>query len=376
MSDEIIQIHSDEEPIYEDDFVIVNDTKYSSITSEEYAADNGGNSSRTRDSQATPEFSTETTTDATTMMQEDTSATRPPRSIVSSERIHLHSNKSSDSADSKETSNPRVNDVFAESSLMAGKQSSPCSTNNPAEKPDHSSSLYYDHNRVGVIEKAISILASKVSTSGSQGEVDPCKTLPLFLFGADAVGKAGLASVIVRDPRFQPSFPKGVHWVTVGWRGTTAANDYAARLHTSLRLHTFLRTLANELLTPTDDHQQAAASPHRPATVEELIRRFAIFNASRGADDDGHRLVVLDDVWEVEIIKAFHRAKFVLLVTINEIENDYRAFIDMLPVSWTRALGNTMFLHNKETAQEEKQHEATFTTTISTKKPRLKVEYG
>lgn len=367
MSDEIIKIHSDEESIYDDDFLIVNDTRYSLI-SEGPANDNGISSSRTRDSQATPEFSTETTIDTATM-QED-APTKPPRSIVSGEMIHVHSNESPDSADSKETCNPCVNDVvFAEPSLMAGKQS-PCSPN-PAEKPDLSSSLYC-HNRVGVIEKAISILASKASTRGSQGEVDPSKTLPLFLFGANVVGKTGLASVIVRDPRFQRSFPKGVHWVTVGWRGTMA-NDYAARLQTSLRVHTCLRTLADELLTPTTDDQQAAASPHRPATVEEFIRRFALFNASCG-DDDAKRLVVLDDVWEVEIIEAFHRAKFVLLVTTNEIENDYTAFIDALPVSWTRSLDKTMLLLN-ETAQGERRREATFTTTPA-KKPRLKVEYG
>lgn len=116
------------------------------------------------------------------------------------------------------------------------------------------------------------------------------------LAGARGVGKTVLASAVVRDKRVRASFKHGIFWVPVGQEG----KDNVALL---------LEYLAREL---------AAAPmvvPHNwPPRFDGA--KHAILHLSRIREQNDLRiLVVLDDVWEIEVVNVFVRTGFHLLVT-------------------------------------------------------------
>ena len=266
------------------------------------------------------------------------SPTAPPRS-TSSDTVSYTPESSDSSVETNDTwiyvSTPNSGDgssvdfeakgTEARQSTMLDDSASPCVPAEAPALPPH----YVE--RTDILEKTVGILTSKV-----QSNVEPIETLSMFLFGVNGVGKTGLASAIIRSPEIQRRFFKGIHWVTVGRGGGTCNGS---------RLHRLLRGLVAEV-TPKNDQ---AASP-RSVTVEESIQRLALINSS--FDDCNKRLVVLDDVWEIDIILALHRAKFVLLVTSSEMNAVYTWLLKLLTSSKTCANQMTLLILRGMSAEE------------------------
>ncbi|CAN0165392.1 unnamed protein product [Ectocarpus sp. 4 AP-2014] len=112
-------------------------------------------------------------------------------------------------------------------------------------------------------------------------------------------GKTVLTSAIVRDPSVREHFRGGIFWVSVGRNGKRS-------------LPPILQTLAREIAAaPTD-------APHGvPHALDGLdqVKQHVATAASTGTSP---RLVVLDDVWEREVVDAFLPLKLKTLVTTRD----------------------------------------------------------
>ena len=122
---------------------------------------------------------------------------------------------------------------------------------------------------------------------------------PYTVVGMGGGGKTILASAVVREPSVREHFRGGIFWVRVG-RG--AKNS----------LLPLLQGLAREMgAAPTD-------SPHGvPHVLESLeqVKQHLVTVASTGTSP---RLVVLDDVWEREVVDAFLPLGLKVMVTTRD----------------------------------------------------------
>ncbi|CAN0509657.1 unnamed protein product [Ectocarpus sp. 12 AP-2014] len=112
-------------------------------------------------------------------------------------------------------------------------------------------------------------------------------------------GKTVLASAIVRDPSMREHFLGGIFRVSVGRNGKRS-------------LPPLLQTLAREIAAAPTDTPHGV--PHALDGLEQVKQHMAAA-ASTGTSP---RLVVLDDVWEREVVDAFLPLKLKTLVTTRD----------------------------------------------------------
>ena len=118
------------------------------------------------------------------------------------------------------------------------------------------------------------------------------------LLGMGGGGKTLLASSVVQDDRVRASFKNGIFWVSVGREGKDV-----------MRL---LEYLAIELeRVPTDTPQRC---PRRFESAEEVARHLSTVREQNAL----RCLVVLDNVWRVEVVNAFASTGFHVLVTTRQ----------------------------------------------------------
>lgn len=113
---------------------------------------------------------------------------------------------------------------------------------------------------------------------------------PCVLTGMAGGGKSVMASAVVQDDKVREHFRAGMFW----WRVGSDAKD---------QLHEWLQGLVSRVCLGT---------PSQPLdSVEEMTRHLKAICA----DSASPRLVVLDDVWEREIVDALQLTGLQLLVT-------------------------------------------------------------
>lgn len=118
------------------------------------------------------------------------------------------------------------------------------------------------------------------------------------LLGMGGGGKTLMASSVVRDVRMRASFKNGIFWVPVGRDGKDVT--------------LLLEFLAFELArAPTD---MPHSYPRRFESEEEVARYLSTVREKNGL----RCLVVLDNVWSVEVVNAFARTGFHVLVTTRQ----------------------------------------------------------
>lgn len=111
---------------------------------------------------------------------------------------------------------------------------------------------------------------------------------PYVLLGGGGVGKTILASSVVRDPTIRKHFHTGVHWLKVGQ-------------HRKNHLHVLLQRLAWEMAdTPRQFHSVHGAAKFLATLVDA---------------ENAPRLVVLDDVWDREVLDILRETGLQFLVT-------------------------------------------------------------
>lgn len=123
------------------------------------------------------------------------------------------------------------------------------------------------------------------------------------LLGMGGVGKTILASSVVRDDRVRSVFKDGVFWVPVGRAGKSSL---------VLLLENLARDLA-EAPAP-EGAPPRNRSPHGLEGVDEAARYVSEVRERGGL----RCLVVLDNAWDVEVVNAFGRTGFHLLVTTRQ----------------------------------------------------------
>lgn len=151
---------------------------------------------------------------------------------------------------------------------------------------------------------ALTLPRSYVERSGVQEIVDdlndPDKArAPYTVVGMGGSGKTVLASAVVREPRVREYFRGGIFWMRVG----KGAKDSLLPL---------LQGLAREMgAGPTDTLHGV------PDTFDSLehVKQHLTAVASTGTSP---RLVVLDDVWEREIVDALLPSGLKMLVTTRD----------------------------------------------------------
>ncbi|CAM9971540.1 unnamed protein product [Ectocarpus sp. 8 AP-2014] len=122
---------------------------------------------------------------------------------------------------------------------------------------------------------------------------------PYTVVGMGGGGKSVLASAVVRKPSVREHFRGGIFWVRVG-RG--AKNSLLA----------LLQGLAREMgAAPTD-------SPHAVPHVLDSLEQVQQHLAAVASTSTSPRLVVLDDVWEREVVDAFVPLGFKVLLTTRD----------------------------------------------------------
>lgn len=152
---------------------------------------------------------------------------------------------------------------------------------------------------------ALALPHSYVERSGFQGAVDnlvnPAEALaPFSVVGMGGGGKSVLASAIVRNSRARQYFRGGIFWVRVG-RGANKS------------LLPLLQGLAAEMGATGTDVCQVA--PHSCSSLEQAKQHLAVVAASAGAVP---RLVVLDDVWERDIVDVLLPLPVKVMVTTRD----------------------------------------------------------
>ena len=143
--------------------------------------------------------------------------------------------------------------------------------------------------RTGMVEQIVS------------GLLGPQRESPVVdgLVGMGGGGKTVLASSVVRDDRVRSRFIHGVFWVCVG----RAGKDNVALL---------LEQLARELAAAPSDTPHVC--PHSFDTAENTARHLKEILARNKL----RCLLVLDGVWDVEVVSAFASTGFHLLVTTRQ----------------------------------------------------------
>ena len=117
------------------------------------------------------------------------------------------------------------------------------------------------------------------------------------LVGIGGCGKSSLASFVVACPDILCFFRDGVFWANVGHGGTH-------------ELHARLQALAREVAAaPGDWH---TGMPPQFNGVDDVVGHLASFAKDRSC------LLVLDNVWEAEVVRAARRTGFSLLVTTRD----------------------------------------------------------
>ncbi|CAM9752024.1 unnamed protein product [Ectocarpus sp. 6 AP-2014] len=122
---------------------------------------------------------------------------------------------------------------------------------------------------------------------------------PYTVVGIGGGGKSMLASAVVRMPSVREHFLGGIFWVRVG-RGAKSS------------LLALLQGLAREVgAAPTD-------APHGVLHVLDSLEQAQQHLAAVASTRNSPRLVVLDDVWEREVVDAFVPLGFKLLLTTRD----------------------------------------------------------
>ncbi|CAN0382120.1 unnamed protein product [Ectocarpus sp. 8 AP-2014] len=122
---------------------------------------------------------------------------------------------------------------------------------------------------------------------------------PYTVFGMGGGGKSVLASAVVRKPSVREHFRGGIFWVRVG-RGTKSS------------LLALLQGLAREVgAAPTD-------APHGVPHVLDSLEQVQQHLAAVASTGTSPRLVVLDDVWEREVVDALVPLGFKVLLTTRD----------------------------------------------------------
>ncbi|CAM9795660.1 unnamed protein product, partial [Hapterophycus canaliculatus] len=116
---------------------------------------------------------------------------------------------------------------------------------------------------------------------------------PCVLAGIAGGGKSVLASAVVRNEKVREYFHAGMFW----WRAGRHAND---------QLHEWLEGLALRVASAS------GTTPPRLDSVEDVTRYLKAECA------DAQRLVVLDDVWERDVVDALKQTGLQLLVTTRD----------------------------------------------------------
>ncbi|CAM9767482.1 unnamed protein product [Ectocarpus fasciculatus] len=122
---------------------------------------------------------------------------------------------------------------------------------------------------------------------------------PYTVVGMGGGGKSVLASAVVRKPSVREHFRGGIFWVRVG-RGAKSS------------LLPLLQGLAREMgAAPTD-------APHGVPHVLDRLEQVQQHLAAVASTGTSPRLVVLDDVWEREVVDAFIPLGFEVLLTTRD----------------------------------------------------------
>lgn len=122
---------------------------------------------------------------------------------------------------------------------------------------------------------------------------------PYKIVGMGGGGKTVLTSAIVRNSSVREHFRGGIFWMRVG-RG---AKD---------NLLPLLQSLAREMgATPTD-------APHGVPHVFDNLEQVKLHVTTVASTGTSPRLVVLDDVWEREVVDALLPLKLKVLVTTRD----------------------------------------------------------
>lgn len=117
------------------------------------------------------------------------------------------------------------------------------------------------------------------------------------LVGIGGCGKSWLASSIVACPDTLRHFYNGVFWVSVGRGGKH-------------KLHALLQGLAREVGAAAGDWHRGM--PPHFNDLDDVIRHLSSFAKGRSC------LLVLDNVWEPEVVRAARQTGFSLLVTTGD----------------------------------------------------------
>ena len=120
-----------------------------------------------------------------------------------------------------------------------------------------------------------------------------------LLLGMGGGGKTVLASSIVRNEAVRKYFRQGIFWVRVGQGGKD-------------QLQALFQGLAREVGAARTDTPHGV--PNVFTSLDETIQHLAAVSRS----DSLPRLVVLDDVWEREVVDALLPSGLVLLVTSRD----------------------------------------------------------
>ena len=143
--------------------------------------------------------------------------------------------------------------------------------------------------RIAMQEKAVSVLVNEERNA----------TATVALWGMGGGGKTVLASSVVRDNRVQSSFRDGMFWFNFGQKGEASV----ARI---------LGQLARELaVTATDT---PILCPNKFDSADEAARHVSTTIKSNNL----RCLVVLDNVWNMEVANAFANTGIHVLVTTRE----------------------------------------------------------
>ena len=161
------------------------------------------------------------------------------------------------------------------------------------------SKAYVD--RKAMREEAVNDLVNKERNS----------TATVSLWGMGGGGKTVLASSVVRDTRVRSSFRHGIFWFHFGRESKT-------------NVAMILEQLARELaVSPTDT---PLLCPNKFDSADEAARHVSAIINSKNL----RCLMVLDNVWDVEVVNAFANTGIHVLVTTRErtvIPPEYRGVV-------------------------------------------------
>ncbi|CAM9263687.1 unnamed protein product [Choristocarpus tenellus] len=128
---------------------------------------------------------------------------------------------------------------------------------------------------------------------------NPEHSEPHFLLGMGGGGKTLLASYVVREERVRSIFEDGIFWV----RSRPEGKEYLRKLMTGS---------AYELASAhTNSPHQC---PREFSGTEEVARHMSEVRERNGL----RCLIILDDVWDIEVVNAFFDTGFRLLVTTRQ----------------------------------------------------------